>query len=155
MKRSNMEYSHESLGTVVTGVIGEDVHIIGIKILEYALTNAGFTVVPLGSQVSQQQFIEAAVETNADALMVSSLSGHAESLLPGLREKCIEASLDNILIYLGGNLLIGDAAWETVFEKFRNMGINRIYQPGTSPAKVIPDLQADISVKRSHNGPKK
>jgi methylaspartate mutase sigma subunit len=147
--------NNEPQGTVVTGVIGEDVHIIGIKILEYALTQAGFTVVPLGSQVSQEQFIEAAVETNADALMVSSLSGHAESLLPGLREKCVEASLDSILIYLGGNLLIGDAAWETVVEKFRNMGINRIYQPGTSPAKVIPDLKVDISEKRSRNGTKK
>jgi methylaspartate mutase sigma subunit len=147
--------NNDPQGTVVTGVIGEDVHIIGIKILEYALTQAGFTVVPLGSQVSQEEFIEAAVETNADALMVSSLSGHAESLLPGLREKCVEASLDNILIYLGGNLLIGDAAWETVAEKFRGMGINRIYPPGTSPAKVIPDLKVDISGKRSRNGTKK
>jgi methylaspartate mutase sigma subunit len=143
-----MEDSNEPQGTVVTGVIGEDVHIIGIKILEYALTHAGFTVVPLGSQVSQKQFIEAAVETNADALMVSSLSGHAESLLPGLREKCVEASLDNILIYLGGNLLIGDAAWETVAEIAY-----------TSPVRLRQRLslicRRTLLKKRSHNGPKK
>ena len=150
-----MKEYNESQATLVTGVIGEDVHIIGIKILEYALTQAGFKVVPLGSQVSQKEFVEAAIESNADAIMVSSLSGHAESLVPGLREKCIEASLNPILIYLGGYLLIGETPWETVASRFQGMGIDRIYPPGTSPAKVIPDLKADISARRSHNGSKK
>jgi methylaspartate mutase sigma subunit len=150
-----MKEHNESQGTLVTGVIGEDVHIIGIKILEYALTQAGFKVVPLGSQVSQKEFVEAAIESNADAIMVSSLSGHAESLLPGLREKCIEASLNTILIYLGGYLLIGETPWETAASRFQGMGIDRIYPPGTSPSKVIPDLKADISARRSQNGTKK
>jgi len=103
-----MKEYNESQGTLVTGVIGEDVHIIGIKILEFAITQAGFKVVPLGSQVSQKEFIEAAIESNTDAILVSSLSGHAEPLLTGFREKCIEASLNTILIYLGGYLLIGE-----------------------------------------------
>jgi methylaspartate mutase sigma subunit len=78
-----MSDNNKSKGTVVTGVIGEDVHVIGIRILEYALGEAGFKVVPLGSQVTQKEFINAAMETNADAIMVSSLSGHAEALVPG------------------------------------------------------------------------
>ena len=150
-----MKDGNESQGTLLTGVIGEDVHIIGIRILEYALTQAGFKVVPLGSQVSQKEFVEAAIESKADAIMVSSLSGHAESLVPDFREKCIEASLNDILIYLGGYLLIGETPWETVVNRFQGMGIDRIYPPGTSPAKVIPDLKADISARRSHNGSKK
>lgn len=47
----------------MTGVIGADVHTIGIKILEYALSKAGFQVASLGVQTSQEEFIEAAVET--------------------------------------------------------------------------------------------
>jgi len=109
----------------------------------------------LGSQVSQKEFIEAAIESNTDAILVSSLSGHAEPLLMGFREKCIEASLNTILIYLGGYLLIGETPWETVVNRFQGMGIDRIYPPGTSPAKVIPDLKADMSARRSHNGTKK
>ena len=150
-----MKEYNESQGTLVTGVISEDVHIIGIKILEFAITQAGFKVVPLGSQVSQKEFIEAAIESNTDAILVSSLSGHAEPLLTGFREKCIEASLNTILIYLGGYLLIGETPWETVVNRFQGMGIDRIYPPGTSPAKVIPDLKADMSARRSHNGTKK
>ena len=37
-----------SKGTIVTGVIGDDVHVIGIRLMEYALRQNGFTVVSLG-----------------------------------------------------------------------------------------------------------
>ncbi|HUJ69728.1 MAG TPA: methylaspartate mutase subunit S [Syntrophorhabdales bacterium] len=134
--------------TVITGVIGEDVHVVGIRILEYALGEAGFKVVALGSQVSQKEFVEAALEANGDAILVSSLSGHAATLIPGLKEKCIEAGLENVLLYLGGFLQVGEMAWESAEAKFKEMGMDRVYPPGTSPKKVIADLEADISLRR-------
>jgi methylaspartate mutase sigma subunit len=135
-------------GTVVTGVIGEDVHVVGIRILEYALGEAGFKVVPLGSQVSQKEFIGGAIEANADAILISSLSGHAESLVPGLREKCVEAGLNDILLYLGGYLLVGEMEWDDAEKKFKAMGIDRVYPPSTSPTLAIADLEADISSRK-------
>lgn len=135
-------------GTVITGVIGEDVHIVGIRIMEYALGQAGFHVVPLGSQVSQKEYIEAALETRADAIFVSSLSGHAETLVPGLREKCLEAGLNDVLLYLGGYLLIGEMEWDSVETKFKDLGFDRVYPPGTTPTNAIADLETDISSKR-------
>jgi methylaspartate mutase sigma subunit len=143
-----MDDNNESKGTLVTGVIGEDVHVVGIRILEYALGEAGFRVVPLGSQVSQKEFVEAAIETDADAILVSSLSGHAESLVPGLREKCIEADLSDVLLYLGGYLLVGEMPWEGAENKFKELGFDRVYPPGTSPTQVIADLEADILSRR-------
>jgi methylaspartate mutase sigma subunit len=65
-----MDDNNESKGTLVTGVIGEDVHVVGLRILEYALGEAGFKIVSLGSQVSQKEFVEAAIETDADAILV-------------------------------------------------------------------------------------
>ena len=41
-------------GTVVTGVIGEDVHIVGIRIIEQALNDNGFKVSSMGAQVSKR-----------------------------------------------------------------------------------------------------
>lgn len=143
-----MSDNNETKGTLVTGVIGEDVHVVGIRILEYALGEAGFKVVALGSQVSQKEFVEAAIESNADAILVSSLSGHAETLVPGLREKCVEAGLSDVLLYLGGYLLVGEMAWEGVEKKFKELGLNRVYPPGTSPTRVIADLEADVSSGR-------
>jgi methylaspartate mutase sigma subunit len=146
-KRKGMS-DNKSKGTVITGVIGEDVHVVGIRILEYALGEAGFKVVPLGSQVSQKEFIGGAIEANADAILISSLSGHAEALIPGLREKCVEAGIEDILLYLGGYLVVGEMAWDDAEKKFKAMGIDRVYPPGTSPALAIADLEADISLKR-------
>ena len=54
--------------TIVIGVIGADAHAVGNKIIDLTLNNAGFNVVNLGVMVSQEEFIDAAVETNADAI---------------------------------------------------------------------------------------
>ncbi|HEX7474693.1 MAG TPA: methylaspartate mutase subunit S [Dehalococcoidales bacterium] len=143
-----MSENNEPKGILVTGVIGEDVHIVGIRILEYALGQAGFKVVPLGSQISQEQFVEAAMETKADAILISSLGGHAKSLIPGLRQKCIKASLDNILLYLGGYLVVGEMPWETIEAEFRGLGIDRVYPPGISLNQVIENLATDIASRR-------
>jgi methylaspartate mutase sigma subunit len=130
---------------VVTGVIGDDVHVVGIRVLEHALRKAGFKIVALGVQVSQSEFVNAAIETKADAVMVSSLSGHAQILAPGLRDKCTEAGLTNILLYLGGQLVIGREPWEKTETNFKGIGFNRVYPSNTLPRQVIADLQADLT----------
>ena len=57
---------------LVIGVIGADVHAVGNKILYHAFTEAGFEVVNLGVMVSQEEYIAAAIESNADAIVISS-----------------------------------------------------------------------------------
>ncbi len=138
-----------SKGTVVTGVIGDDVHVVGIRLLEHALKHAGFKVVPLGVQVSQEDFINAAIETRADVVMISSLSGHAQLLIPGFRAKCIEAGLKNILLYLGGQLIIGRTPWEEVEKLYCDMGIDWVCPPNVMPAQVVQKLEADLAARRN------
>jgi methylaspartate mutase sigma subunit len=133
--------------TLVTGVIGDDVHNVGIRILEQALRNAGFKVVSLGIQTSQKEFIDAVIETKADAILISSHSGHAKMLCEGLKEKCIEAGLKDVLLYLGGQLMIGDTRWEDICQMFKQMGFNRICPPITLPGEVIAYLEADLGIK--------
>jgi len=143
-----MGADNKSKGAVVTGVIGEDVHIVGIRIMEYALNDAGFKVNSLGAQVSQTEFINAALETNADAILISSFSGHAEALVQSFKDKCTEAGLDDIILYIGGSLLISEERWEQVENKFKGLGFNRVYPPGSSPTKALEDLETDISLLR-------
>lgn len=132
--------------TLVLGVIGSDVHAVGNKILEISFSEAGFNVVNLGVLVSQKEFVEAAIETNADAIMVSSLYGHAEIDCRGLREALIEAGIGDILMYIGGYLVVGSQEWSEVEEKFRNLGFDRVYPPSTLLQDVIPQLRADLGV---------
>lgn len=126
--------------TIVTGVIGADVHAVGNKILAYALENAGFKVVNLGVMVSQDEYIAAALETNADAIVVSSLYGHGEIDCNGLRQKCEEAGLKNIPLLVGGNLVVGKQDFTEVEKRFAAMGFTRAYPPGTSVETTIDDL---------------
>lgn len=56
----------------------------------------------VGVWVTQEEFVDAALETKADAILISFLSGHAEVLAEGFREKCGEAELDDIVLPAGG-----------------------------------------------------
>lgn len=130
--------------SIVLGVIGMDVHAVGNKILEYAFSRAGLNVVNLGVMVSQEEFINAAIETASEAIVVSSLYGHGELDCRGLKEKCIEAGLENILLYVGGNLVVGKTPFPEVKERFVKMGFDQVYPPGTSPETAINDLWMDL-----------
>lgn len=132
---------------LILGVIGADVHAVGNKILAYAFEEAGFEVVNLGVMVSQEEFVEAAIETDAKAILVSSLYGHGELDCRGLREKCIEAGIEDILLYVGGNLVVGKAHFSEVKQKFLEMGFNRVYPPGSDPKQGIEDMKKDLNME--------
>lgn len=133
--------------TVVLGVIGSDCHAVGNKILNFAFTEAGFNVINIGVLSSQEDFINAAIETNAEAILVSSLYGHGEIDCRGLREKCDESGLKGILLYAGGNLVVGKQDWKSVEKRFLDMGFNRVYPPGTPPETGINDLKHDFCIE--------
>lgn len=115
-------------------------HAVGNKIIAYALEQAGFNVVNLGVMVSQEEYIEAALETNADAIIVSSLYGHGEIDCNGLREKCDEAGLKGIPLLAGGNLVVGKQDFADVEKRFMAMGYTRVYPPGTPIETTISAL---------------
>ena len=133
--------------TLVMGVIGADVHAVGNKILEYAFSQVGINVINLGVMVSQEEYIAAAIETKADIIVVSSLYGHGEIDCRGFREKCDEAGLKNMPLYVGGNLVVGKTNFEEVEKRFLDMGFSRVYAPGTAPEQCIEDIQTDLGVK--------
>lgn len=132
--------------TLVIGVIGADVHAIGNKILYHCFVEAGFNVINLGVMVSQEEYVEAAIESNADAILVSSLYGHGEIDCKGLRERCDEMGLRNILLYVGGNIVVGKQPFEEVEKRFKQMGFDRVFAPGTDPEITIDFLNKDLKI---------
>ena len=130
--------------TIVIGVIGADVHAVGNKIIEYTLTKSGYNVINIGVLSSQEDFINAAIETNADMIMVSSLYGHGEIDCRGMRDKCIESGIENILLYVGGNIVVGKQDFTEVKQRFIDMGFNRVFPPGTSIDEALKDIKTDL-----------
>ena len=133
--------------TLVTGVIGSDTHIVGNRILSMALEKVGYKVVALGALTPAAEFVKAAIETNADAILVSSLYGQGELDCRGFRDLCIEAGLERILIYVGGNLVVGKQTWEEVEQRFVAMGFDRAFPPGTRTDDVIRILAEDFEFR--------
>ena len=130
--------------TLVMGVIGADVHAVGNQILNYAFREAGFNVINLGVMVSQEEYIEAAIESAAEAILVSPLYGHGELDCQGFRDKCDEAGLKGILLYVGGNIVVGKQPFEEVEKRFKAMGFDRVFGPGTTPEEGIAALKKDL-----------
>ena len=137
------------LGTVVTGTVGVDAHVIGTKIISRALREAGFKVVELGAQTPPEEFIMAAQETAADAMLISSLYGMAELDLEGFRQKCTEAGLEDIILYLGGILGVSRRDFPKDEAKFKAMGFDRVYPPEADIRAAIEDLKADLARRRA------
>lgn len=133
--------------TIVTGTVGQDSHVIGIKILSRFLMEEGFKVVELGGLTPPEEFIKAAQETAADAIFVSSLYGMAAIDLEGFKDKCREAGLGDVLLYLGGNLAVGRHDFKDDEQKFKAMGFDRVYPPDVDLSMVIADLRNDLKKK--------
>ena len=133
---------------VVTGVIGSDTHIVGNRILSMELERAGYKVVSLGALTPAEDFVKAAVETDADAILVSSLYGQGELDCRGFRDLCVEGGLDDILLYVGGNLVVGKQVWQDVEKRFLDMGFDRAAAPGTRVDTVLTWLAEDLAARK-------
>ena len=116
---------------IVIGVIGADVHAVGLRIIEYTLKAEGFQVINIGVLSNQEDFINAAIESAADMILVSSLYGHGEMDCRGLREKCIEAGIGDIILYVGGNIVVGKQEFKDVEKRFLDMGFDKAFPPNT------------------------
>ena len=137
-----------SAATLILGVIGSDCHAVGNRILEGVFSEAGFKVVNLGVMVSQAEFVDAAIETGAAAILVSSLYGHGEIDCDGFRDLCIERGIGDILLYVGGNLVIGKQSRKETEEKFKAMGFDRVFSPDTDLTEAVELLQSDLKARR-------
>ena len=133
--------------TVITGTVGVDAHVIGTKIISKILREAGFKVVALGAQTAVEEFIKAAQETAADAMMMTSLYGMAEMDLQGFRDKCIEAGVGDILLQIGGILGVGKRVFKEDEKTFKALGFDRVYPPESPVVPAIIDLCNDLKAK--------
>jgi methylaspartate mutase sigma subunit len=114
---------------VVTGVVGNDIHVVANRLIELSLLARGFEVFNLGVNTYLEEFLDAVVETDADILLISSLNGEAEGWC---REVKILKSkygklLDNVVFMIGGNLVVGTGSADDIVPKFKNYGFDLVF----------------------------
>lgn len=114
---------------VVTGVVGNDIHVVANRLIDLSLQARGFEVFNLGVNTYLEEFFDAVIETNADILLISSLNGEAEGWC---REVKILKSkygnmLDNVVFMIGGNLVVGTGDADDIIPRFQNYGFDLVF----------------------------
>lgn len=134
-----------STGRVVIGVIGDDIHVVGNRIMQLALEESGFSVYNLRTRNRPEHFCQAALEVNAHAVFVSSLNGEGEYWCSDFRRQFSDVGLAHILLYVGGNVVIGKRSQEDVVRLFKRFGFDRIYHQQPDISVAVTDLYEDLN----------
>jgi methylaspartate mutase sigma subunit len=129
---------------VVIGVIGDDIHIVGNRIMQLALEESGCRVFNLRTRNRPEHFVQAALEVNADAVFVSSLNGEGEHWCADFRHRFAEVKLEHTLLYVGGNVVVGNRPEPEVVRLFESYGFDRVYHQRPDIGAAIVDLFEDL-----------
>ena len=135
-----------TLPRVVIGVIGDDIHVVGNRIMELALEESHYRVFNLRTRNRPEHFVEAALEVNARAVFVSSLNGEGEYWCAGFRQRFIDIGLPDMLLYVGGNLIVGKRDQDDVVRQFKSYGFDRVYHQIHDIGVAIADLNGDLKI---------
>jgi len=110
---------------VVTGVVGNDIHVVANRLIELSLNARGYEVFNLGVNTYLEEFFDAVVETGAEVLMISSLNGEAEGWSREVKLlKAKYKQLDDLIMMIGGNLVVGTGSAEDIIPKYKNYGFD-------------------------------
>ncbi len=134
-------------------MIGHDIHVVANRILAIGLAECGFRPYNLGTSNEVDDFVDAALETGAHAVLVSSINGEGESACVGLGERFAAAGLADVRRYAGGNLVVGDRASSEVELLFRGYGFHRVFHRPATLAPVFAALHHDLSVASTPEPP--
>ena len=110
---------------VVTGVVGNDIHVVANRLIDLSLRARGYEVFNLGVNTHLDEFFDAAVETGAEVLMISSLNGEAEGW--GREVKLLKSryrNLDDLVMMIGGNLVVGSGNAGDIVSRYKNYGFD-------------------------------
>jgi len=125
---------------VVVAKPGLDGHDRGAKVIARALRDAGMEVIYTGIRQTPQMIVEAAIQEDVDAILMSILSGAHMAIFPKVMELLRANGVDDVLVVAGGILPDED------IPAIEAMGIRGNFGPGTplaanvNPARMTQEL---------------
>ncbi len=123
---------------IVLAKVGLDGHDRGIKVVARGLRDAGMHVIYAGLWQTPEEVVRVAADEDADYLGLSLLSGAHMTLVPRVLEIMKKTGLDET------GLLVGGIIPEADIPKLMDMGVARVFGPGT-PIQEIVDFLNDPS----------
>ena len=123
---------------IVIAKLGLDGHDRGAKVIARALRDAGMEVIYTGLRQTPENIVEIAIQEDADAIGLSSLSGAHNHLFPKVTKLLREKRAEDIMVFGGGVIPEKD------IPGLKNAGIAAIFTPGTSTETVIDYIREHV-----------
>ena len=120
---------------IVLAKIGLDGHDRGIKVVARALRDAGMHVIYAGLWQTPEAVVRTVGDEDADWLGLSLLSGAHMTLVPRVLELLRDAGLGHVGVLVGGIIPEADIA------KLMDMGVARVFGPGTPLPEIVDFLR--------------
>ncbi len=116
---------------VLIAKAGLDGHDRGAKVIAATLRDAGMEVIYLGLRQSPEMIVSAAIQEDVDAIGISILSGAHMTLFPSILDELKKHEIDDVLLFGGGIIPEEDLV------KLKEMGIGKLFTPGTNTTEVV------------------
>ncbi len=123
---------------VLVGKVGLDGHDRGAKVIASALRDAGMEVIYTGLRQTPEMIVRAAMQEDVDVIGISILSGAHNTVFPKLIELLKDAEMQDVLLIGGGIIPDEDS------EKLNQMGVARLFSPGTSTQEIVEYIHSKI-----------
>jgi methylmalonyl-CoA mutase cobalamin-binding domain/chain len=120
---------------VILAKVGLDGHDRGIKVVARALRDAGMHVIYAGLWQTPEGVVRIVADEDADWLGLSLLSGAHLTLVPLVVELLRKQGLDHV------GLLVGGIIPEEDVPKLLEMGVTRVFGPGTPLPEIVSFLK--------------
>ncbi len=121
---------------------GLDGHDRGAKVIARALRDAGMEVIYTGIRQTPEMIVEAAIQEDVDAVLMSILSGAHMAIFPRVMELFKQNNVNDVLVAAGGILPDED------IPAIKAMGIKGCFGPGTSTEEIIEFVRSNIQADR-------
>lgn len=112
---------------IVTGVVGNDIHVVANRLIDISLQSRGYEVFNLGVNTYLEEFIDAVIETDSKVLLISSLNGEADGWCRDLYKYKNNNKLKDIIFVIGGNLSVGEGDESLIVPKFKEYGFDLVF----------------------------
>lgn len=121
---------------------GLDGHDRGAKVIARALRDAGMEVIYTGIRQTPEMIVEAAIQEDVDAILMSILSGAHMVLFPRVMELLKQNEVNDVLVAAGGILPDED------IPAIKAMGIEGCFGPGTSTEDIVQFVRQNVRSER-------
>jgi methylmalonyl-CoA mutase, C-terminal domain len=128
---------------VLIAKIGLDGHDRGAKVIATSLRDAGMEVIYTGLRQTPEMVVNAALQEDVDAIGISILSGAHMTVFPRVIALMKEKGMDDVLVTGGGIIPEDD------MKKLNEMGIGKLFPPGTTTADIADYIKDWVAKNRN------